>query len=442
MDKLTGLPNRALLVDRLQQSILRHQRHPDRNYALLFLDFDRFKIVNDSLGHDMGDQLLIRIAQRLRAQIRGADSIGRNEEGSTAARLGGDEFVIFLEDIKKPQDAQVVAQRLLDALAEPHAIGPYSIVSSASIGIVTGSGRYQRAEDVLRDADTAMYQAKLAGRGRYVVFDSVMRDAVQRRLELEHDLRAAIQTGQLELHYQPIVDLESGRVVGVEALARWRHPTHGVVHPAEFIPIAEECDLIVSLGDWVIRTAVGQLARWTASHGADAVSNISINLSRQQLMVPDIVQRIRGVTREFGIDPGRVHLEITESTVMRDAKVAAAALAAFKTAGFKLDMDDFGTGYSSLACLHQFQLDVLKIDRSFINNLDRSSEHAALVHAIISLARNLGMQVIAEGVETAEHVALLQSLDCQFAQGFYFAKPMPADQVVGCRLDHSVHHAA
>jgi EAL domain-containing protein (putative c-di-GMP-specific phosphodiesterase class I) len=331
-----------------------------------------------------------------------------------------------------------VADRLLSALAEPYEIGPYSIVSTASFGVVIASSSYDRAEQVLRDADTAMYEAKLAGKGRWVMFDEAMRNRVQRRMDLENGLRTAIAQNELFVQYQPIVSLDDGRMEGAEALVRWQHPKFGLIPPGEFIPIAEECALIADIGEWVMRTACRQLAAWRRMEKCP-VPSISVNLSRQQLLVPDIVERLTQIAREEGVPAECVHLEITESTVMRDARAAGRILAALKERGFKLDMDDFGTGYSSLSGLHQFPFDVLKIDRSFVANLTRGRDYSALVSAIAVLARNLGVKVVAEGVETIEQMHLLQALDCEYAQGYYFGRPMSPEAIAAYAPPASMH---
>lgn len=429
MDRLTKLPNRALLLDRLQNAIGRHSRSADAKYAVLFLDFDRFKLVNDSLGHEVGDQLLCAIAGRLRHAVRAVDSVSCEVEGSTAARLGGDEFVILLDGLRAPEDAVVVAQRLLSVLSEPFKLGAHEVVSAASIGIVTSEFGHATAEDVLRDADTAMYEAKLAGKGRAVMFDDTMRQRVRRKVELENGLRKALELGQFLLHYQPIVSLETGAVESLEALVRWQHPELGHISPGEFVPIAEETGLIVPIGEWVFREACRQLGVWWRTLGREASPSVSINLSRNQLGQPHLPQRLGEIAREAGVEPSAIHLEVTESAITSDTKLATELLRQMKEIGFKVDMDDFGTGYSSLASLHQFPIDVLKIDRSFVVNLDRGSDFAALVNAIIMLARNLHVDVIAEGVELADQVSLLQAMDCRLAQGYFFARPMPADEV-------------
>jgi diguanylate cyclase (GGDEF)-like protein/PAS domain S-box-containing protein len=434
MDKLTGLPNRTLLLDRLQQAILRYQRSPAAKYAVLYLDFDRFKVINDSLGHGVGDAFLRAAAARLRESLRTVDSIGHepvsNDADGTAARVGGDEFVVLLDGLRFAEDARTVAERILESLSRPFTVAGHELVATASIGIVTSEYGHETADAVLRDADTAMYEAKSAGRGRVMMFDESMRNRVQRKLELEHDIRKALEAGQFLLHYQPIVSLETRRLEGLEALVRWQHPDHGMISPGEFIPLAEETGLIVPLGKWVFGAACRQATAWSRAFGPEAVPSLSINLSRHQLSVPDLPAQLHAAALEAGVDPSTIHLEVTESAIMGDTKLATGLLRQIKALGFKVDMDDFGTGYSSLACLHQFPIDVLKIDRSFIANLDRGRDFAALVNAIATLAGNLGITVVAEGVETEAQVTMLQALECQYAQGFYFARPMPAEEVV------------
>jgi diguanylate cyclase (GGDEF)-like protein/PAS domain S-box-containing protein len=428
LDRLTGLPNRALLLDRLQHAILRYQRSKESKYAVLFLDFDRFKTVNDSLGHEVGDQLLVELARRLRETVRAVDSVSRQVDGVTAARLGGDEFVVLLDCLQSPEDAVLVAHRLLDVLSTPCRVGGHDIVSTASIGIVTSEYGHERAEDVLRDADTAMYEAKLAGKGRAVVFDGSMLDRVRRKLELENGLRKAMESEQFRVYYQPIISLETGRLHGFEALLRWQHPVHGMISPGEFIPVAEETGLILQLGEWVFRQACRQLGAWWEAWGRECVPSISVNLSRNQLAIQALPERLQAMASEAGVDPTAVHLEVTESAIMRDADSAIDVLRRIKAIGFNVDMDDFGTGYSSLACLHQFPISVLKIDRAFIANLERGRDFAALVHAIVMLTRNLGIHLVAEGVETSEQVKMLQAMDVEMAQGYFFASPMPAEE--------------
>jgi diguanylate cyclase (GGDEF)-like protein len=428
-DGLTNLPNRATLLDRLQYVIERKKRHKELNYAVLFIDFDRFKNVNDSLGHSVGDQLLREIASRLQNIVRPTDVVGRAPE-HTVSRLGGDEFVILLDLLQSNEDAMLVAQRILDALSKPFSLAGHDIVSTASVGIVTGEFNYQRAEDILRDADTAMYEAKTAGKARAALFDQTMRTRLQRKLGLEDWLRKAIDSEQFVLHFQPIICLETGAIDGVEALLRWQHPEHGMISPAEFIPIAEETHLIVALGELAFRQACTSFSSFWKKLGRQAVPSMSVNLSRSQLGVPDLAKQMAAVARETGVDPAAIHLEITESAVMGQSDHAGPALRRIKEMGFKLDMDDFGTGYSSLASLQQLPIDVLKIDRSFVANLSRGQSYCAMVSAIVTLANNLRIAVVAEGVETKDQLNMLQTLGCPRAQGFLFARPMPADELM------------
>lgn len=433
-DRLTGLPNRALLCERLQHAVLRSRQRKDYHFAILFLDIDRFKTINDSLGHAVGDLLLQEIGRRLQATVRARDLLSQASPEHTTTRLGGDEFVVLLEGIAGPRDATGVANRILNALAQPFQLGSHRVHSTASIGIVTSDMPAESADDVLRDADTAMYEAKLAGKGQHVVFDVAMRQRVQNRLKLENDLHRALEAGQLFLVYQPIVSLRTGRLKSFEALVRWRHPERGLISPAEFIPIAEDTGLILPIGEWVLREACGQFTRWQESMGDAAPISISVNLSRHQLTLPDLPQTIQRIMEETGMVPARLHLEVTESAVMKNAAVAVQLLRAIKAIGVRLDMDDFGTGYSSLACLHQFPIDVLKIDRSFIANIDHGRDFTALVHAVTQLAQNLNISVVAEGIETADQLLILQSLDCEFGQGYFFSKPLMADEVAEFRV--------
>lgn len=430
VDKLTGLANRAIFGDRLSQALLRAKRMPDHRLAVLFLDFDRFKLINDSLGHEVGDRLLVEIAQRLRQHVREVDSIGRGTAGPMAARLGGDEFVILLDGLREPADAEVVAKRLLAAFAEPFRLGEHEVFCTVSIGIAVNGGSAQHADELIRNADTAMYEAKLAGKSRYVVFDDSMLQRVRIRLHMENDLRKALEQNRFVLHYQPIVRFETGETVGFEALVRWQHPERGVVPPGEFIPVAEESGLIVPLGEWAVRQACGQLAQWHSLGRDWERLKVSVNVSRIQLVMADFVAKLRSVLVETGIPPQALQLEVTESTVMRDPVLVARVLEQIKELGCGLSMDDFGTGYSSLSCLHQFPLNVLKIDRSFVANLHAGRQVAALVSAIATLAGHLKIDVVAEGVETLDQAIFLHSLDCQFGQGWFFGKPMPPDEAI------------
>ena len=423
-DKLTGLPNRALLTDRLQQCLNRQMRRPERTFAVLFMDFDRFKLVNDTLGHEAGDELLKQIGSRLRAALRPTDSIGRIDVTSTVGRLGGDEFVVVLGDIAVPEDANVVADRLLNALAAPYAIAGHDVVSTASIGVVTGNSSYTRPDEMLRDADIAMYEAKTTGKGRYVVFDKAMHERVQRRVAIESDLRKAVDEQQLSIAYQAVVDLSTGRTVGAEALLRWDHPTRGIIGPAELIPIAEETGLIFPIGEWVIEAACLQLRQWQDTLGADAPPSISVNLSRKQLAMSDLPQKVESILSRTGLSPHCLCFDIAENAVMKDTFMAKRQLHTLRKIGVKIAMDDFGTGQSSLAMLHEFPIDVLKIDRTFVASLSQGREFAALVSAVVMLARNLGIGIVAEGIETAEQLVALQSLDCEMGQGHYFSRAL------------------
>jgi diguanylate cyclase (GGDEF)-like protein/PAS domain S-box-containing protein len=420
-DKLTALPNRRLFTERLARALDRANAEPGHHAAVLFLDFDRFKVINDSLGHEIGDLLLVDIAQRLRSSLADDPCPG----DKLAARLGGDEFILLIEGIGAAQDAARVAGRLLRSLARPYTLKGHEVHTTASIGITTTHVGYSSADQIIRDADTAMYRAKAAGKGRYVLFDQHMHEEAMARLTMESELRHAIERGELFLQYQPIMSLESGATAGFEALVRWRRADGSVVPPQRFIPLAEEIGQIVPIGLWVLRAACVQLAEW---HREPALAGlaVSVNLSRKQLSAPDLVSQIRRVLSQTQVDPRRLKLEITESTMMEDPDLWQHVLGEIRELGIALHMDDFGTGYSSLSCLHRFPIDGVKIDRAFINNVGDRRDYAAVVHAIISLAHNLNISLVAEGVETADQVAMLQALGCDLAQGFYFAQPLSA----------------
>lgn len=429
VDRLTGMPNRVLLLDRLQQAVLRYRRRPDRMFAVIFMDFDRFKFVNDTLGHESGDELLRQIGRRLRAVLRVSDSIARDAGGHMAARFGGDEFVVLLEDLASPQDATAIADRLLLALAEPFELAGRKIASTASMGVVISTDVYATPHDLLRDADTAMYEAKSAGKGRYVVFDSTMRLRVERRVRLEQDLASAVKNDELVLHYQPVVDLETGEMLSVEALVRWHHPVLGIVSPTEFIGIAEEAGQIDALGEWVFNESCAQFRTWADSGLADRIGTVAVNLSRKQLSKPDLTDRLVAAAKKHGVSPSAICLEITETAIMEDVSASLLQLSSLKAAGFKLALDDFGAGHSSLSNVHEFPIDSIKIDRAFIANMMLGRAHTALIQAVTTLAHNLNMRVIAEGVERAEQVPMLQSLDCDAAQGRYFCGPVQAEEI-------------
>jgi diguanylate cyclase (GGDEF)-like protein/PAS domain S-box-containing protein len=415
-DQLTGLANRALFTDRLNHAIARAKRNPDYQYAVLFLDFDRFKVINDSLGHSMGDRLLAGMADRILAGVGKAD---------TVARFGGDEFVILMAGVRGVADAQELSTRLLGALSEPFDFDACEVVSTASIGVVEGAGNYRNADEVIRDADTAMYQAKAGGRARYCLFDSQMHSQAVRRMKLEQDLRQSNFDEQFRAYYQPIIDLESGETAGFEALLRWEHPEHGQIQPGEFIEIAEESGLIVELGEWVLVEACKQMVSWRSQFSDALDMSINVNLSRRQLLHADLLKTIQNALDKTGLPASALKLEVTEGTVMDSQCSIVSMMEQIRDLGVRLAMDDFGTGHSSLSCLHQFPIDQLKIDRGFIVNMQEHREFAAVMDAIITLAHFLHLEVVAEGIENADQLAQLQAMDCKFGQGFYFAKPMP-----------------
>jgi diguanylate cyclase (GGDEF)-like protein len=423
-DALTGLPNRTLLLDRIAHASERAIRNAT-SIAVLFLDIDRFKDVNDSLGHDAGDQLLVAFAGRVVEIARASDTIANT--GATVARLAGDEFVVLCEDLDSERDAVRLAERIAAEVAAPFEVDGNELKVSASIGIAV-SGRPSPAAQLIRDADLAMYRAKEAGRDRYELFDAPMRTRVLERIELERDLRKALERDELQLHYQPLVSLCDGSIVGTEALLRWNHPGRGTVAPLEFVAIAEESGLIVPIGEWVLRTACRQLAEWLQVAACRDGFSMAVNLSPRQLTpgLPGIVADAVAVT---GIDPASLCIEITESLLIEEAESPAALLCALKSAGLNLVLDDFGTGYSSLSYLHRFNLDSLKLDRSFIAELGRESSGSKLVAASIDMARALGLTVVAEGVETEQQLNILRELSCPLAQGYLFGRPAPAHEL-------------
>jgi diguanylate cyclase (GGDEF)-like protein len=427
-DALTGLPNRILFKDRVQRCIERGQREPHYRFAAMFLDLDGFKHINDSLGHDVGDKLLMEVAGRLRACLRGTDSLCRIDESatSTVARMGGDEFTILLDRIRGLHDAAIVAERIEAELTAPCTIDGHEVFVSASIGIVNGERSYRTADDLLRDADAAMYRAKTTGKGSYALFDVSLHQRAVARLTLESDLRRAIDRGELLLHYQPIVELATRERVGFEALIRWRRAGK-LVSPADFVPVAEDTGMIVPIGAWVLVEACRQLQAWRAADPKMANVTMSVNLSCRQFADPDLVNRVRKVLKDTGIGAQSLKLEITESVVMEDTESAYQVLTDIKSLGVGIHMDDFGTGYSSLSCLNRFPLDGLKIDRSFIREISQKKQSIAILQAMVTLARTLGMKVVAEGVEWGEQVELLEGLDCQYVQGYYFSKPLAPD---------------
>jgi diguanylate cyclase (GGDEF)-like protein/PAS domain S-box-containing protein len=418
-DPLTGLPNRLLFIDRLEVALTRLARR-DGAVAVLFLDLDRFKLINDSHGHEVGDQVLREMASRLRGILRPSD---------TLSRFGGDEFTILCEDLSSEEDASQVAERIAEALAEPFPLADREVFLSASIGIAVGRDGAMSAGALLRDADAAMYSAKERGRSRYAIYDGAMRLRGAERLETETDLRRAIERGELRVHYQPEVDLETGRVVGVEALVRWAHPERGLVAPGEFIPVAEDTGLIAPIGEWVLREACRQAHAWQGEYG-DAPIRMAVNLSGRQLTHEGLHEAVANALADADLPPELLCLEITESAVAEDPAAARVTLGALKRLGVCLAIDDFGVGFSSLSQIRQLPpVDVIKIDRSFIAGLGRNREDEAIVASVISLARALEVETIGEGVETAEHVLALRELGCDHAQGFHFARPGPPAEV-------------
>ena len=414
-DVLTGLPNRLLLNDRISQAIETGKRH-GKQVAVLFLDIDGFKHINDSLGHPVGDKLLQSIAQRLSECARPVD---------TVSRQGGDEFIVLLSDLSDLPSASVIAGRLLRAVAEPHMIGKHALHVTASIGVSVFPDDGSNAETLIKNADTAMYQAKESGRRNYQFFKHAMNVRAVKRQSMEEELRRALERQEFELHYQPKVDIKRGVITGAEALIRWAHPTRGRIPPADFIPIAEDCALIVPIGRWVLRQACGQARAWLDA-GLPATP-MAINVSAMEFQDEGFLQGVLDIVRESGWDPRLLELELTESVLMKQVEATIVQLQALRDSGARVALDDFGTGYSSLSYLRRFPIDALKIDRSFIQHIACGPDAAAIVTAVISMARSLKLRVVAEGVETLQELQFLQARECDEVQGYFFSRPLPAE---------------
>jgi diguanylate cyclase (GGDEF)-like protein/PAS domain S-box-containing protein len=427
-DGLTGLPNRALFLDRLKHVLSRTKRSADYHFAVMFLDLDRFKVINDSLGHSTGDMLLKAIAERLEECVR---------PGDTVARLGGDEFTILIDDIGSDQRMLDVAERVQQVISAPIILDGQQVFTTASIGVTHSTIGYDSASDLVRDADTAMYYAKLGGKAQAVVFDPAMHAAANERLQLESALRWAYERDELRLHYQPIVELATGRTVGLEALLRWQHPQRGLLFPASFIQVAEETGLIVPIGWWVLREACRQLSAWQQHIPHASTLWITVNISAKQLTQPNASAQIFKILEESGIDPTHLKLEITETTLLEHSKRTSEILQQIREAGIQVCMDDFGTGYSSLSYLQNLPIDVLKIDRSFIGQLGGVGERSEIVRTILVLAQTLGLKAVAEGTETQEQAEQLLAMQCEFGQGWLFShalEPEKAEQLMQANI--------
>ena len=419
VDGLTGLPNRSLFLDRLEHTFRRQERRPEMRFAVLHCGVDRFKVINHSLGHRMGDLLLMSVANLIRNTIRPTDMV---------ARLAGDEFGILLEDIRDVSSTLHVVSRIQQKLQLPFALHEHEVFSTVSFGIVASGSEYQQPELMLRDANLAMVRAKEQGGGAYMVFDQDMHDQAVRRLELEMDLRHALERGQFQAYYQPIVDLERQTLAGFEALVRWNHPGKGLISPLEFIPVAEETGMIVALGRWMLEESCRQLRQWRERFPAARELSVSVNLSSKQIVHAQLLEHVRGALAQSGLPPTALKLEITESALMQETERAIALLHALKAMGIRILLDDFGTGYSSLAYLHRLPIDTLKVDRSFISHLHEQENDRHFVETIVQLARRLGQDVICEGVELPRQAEILAAMGVGYSQGFLYSRPVAAHE--------------
>ncbi|MBZ5526430.1 MAG: EAL domain-containing protein [Acidobacteriia bacterium] len=444
-DPLTQLPNRALFLERLTQCAARALRHPDHMFAVLTLNIDCFRIVNDSLGDDSGDRLIVAIAERLRRSVRSEDMVARpandgtpprQEDGHLLAQMHGDEFAILLEDLRDSSDSLRVAERTQRILTPPFRINGQEVFITASIGIAISTSGYSAAEDLLRSARTALHRAKARGKARYEIFDAAMHASSAARMELEAELHRAVLREQFRVHYQPIFSLQDGRATGFEALVRWQRPGAGLLLPAEFLAVAEETGLLVLIGKWVLREACRQMRAWNLQFPSTYSLTMAVNLSAREFSQRDLAAQVRGILHETSLVPRALKLEITESVLMADAEKTCGVFAELKALGISLSIDDFGTGYSSLGYLRRFPLDTLKIDRSFISTVEHDKASRQIVEMIVNLGRTLGMEVVAEGLETAGQVDYLKTLGCDYAQGYFFSPPLDAGAAVQKALAH------
>lgn len=420
-DRLTKLPNRASFIESLETALNRAKIDSDYRFFVLSIDCDRFKIINNSLGYHIGDELLTAVARRLEADLSPDDIF---------ARLGDDEFAILLPDRQDISTATKVASEIIKKLTFPFHLQGYEVFVSASIGIASGSREYSQPEHILRDADSALNRAKQKGKARYQIFDSTMREKASQFLQLETDLRKAIIKKEFCVHYQPIIELKTGKIAGVEALLRWQHPTRGLIYPADFIPIAEETGLITPIGNWVLRESCRQLRLWQIAGIAGDSFSVSVNFSAHQFAQADLIEQIDAILAETQLNPQCLKLEITESAIIENTQSAAIIIQQLRARQIQLSLDDFGMGYSSLSYLNSFPVNTLKVDKSFVQRLDGNSENLGLVPAIMCIARTMGMNVIAEGIETTQQLDQLRNLDCHFSQGYLFSRPLEAQKVV------------